>query len=77
MLNLLFSQSSNMVAVHLIESPIIISLQTEVNKFLEGVDRSNLIDIKLTSPQKDSVAPPAKCAAMIIYEPKPNMTTHD
>ena len=77
MLNLLFSQSSNMVAVHLIESPLIISLQTEVNKFLEGVDRSNLIDIKLTSPQKDSVAPPAKYAAMIIHEPKPNMTTHD
>jgi hypothetical protein len=77
MLNLVFSQSSNMVAVHLIESPIIISLQTEVNKFLEGVDRSNLIDIKLTSPQKDSVAPPAKYAAMIVYEPTPNMTTHD
>jgi hypothetical protein len=77
MLNLVLSQSSSMVAVHPIESPIIISLQTEVNKFLEGVDRSNLIDIKLTSPQKDSVAPLAKCAAMIIYEPKPNMTTHD
>jgi hypothetical protein len=77
MLNLVLSQSSNMVAVHLIESPIIISLQTEVNKFLEGVDRSNLIDIKLTSPQKDSVATPAKYAAMIVYESKPNMTTHD
>ena len=37
------------------------------------MDRSNLIDIKLTSPEKDSVAPPAKYAAMIIYEPKPKM----
>jgi hypothetical protein len=25
------------------------------------------------SPQKDSVAPPAKYAAMIIYEPKPKI----
>lgn len=65
-----------MVEVHLIESPNIISMQTEENKFLEGVNRSDLFDIKLTSPQKDSVAPP-KYAAMIIYEPKTNMTTHD
>ena len=36
MLNLVLSQSSSMVAVHPIESPIIISLQTEVNKFLEA-----------------------------------------
>ena len=49
-----------MVAVQLIESPNIISLQTEINKFLEGIDKADLIDIKLTSPQKDSVAPPAK-----------------
>lgn len=62
-----------MVAVRLIESPNIISLQTEINKFLDAMDRSNLIDIKLTSPEKDSVAPPAKYAAMIIYEPKPKM----
>ena len=60
-----------MVAVQLIESPNIISLQTEINKFLESIDKTDLIDIKLTSPQKDSVAPPAKYAAMIIYEPKP------
>ena len=53
-----------MVAVQLIESPIIISLQTEINKFLEAIDRSDLIDKKLTSPQKDSVAP-AKYAARI------------
>jgi hypothetical protein len=52
-----------MVAVQLIESPNIISLQTEINKFLEGIDKADLIDIKLTSPQKDSVAPPAKYAA--------------
>jgi hypothetical protein len=62
-----------MVAVQLIESPNIISLQTEINKFLEAIDRADLIDIKLTSPQKDSVAPPAKYGAMIIYEPKPKM----
>ena len=62
-----------MVAVQLIESPNIISLQTEINKFLEAIDRDDLIDIKLTSPQKDSVAPPAKYGAMIIYEPKPKM----
>ena len=60
-----------MVAVQLLESPNIISLQTEINKFLEAIDRADLIDIKLTSPQKDSVAPPAKYGAMIIYEPKP------
>ena len=53
-----------MVAVQLIESPNIISLQTEINKFLEAIDRSDLIDKKLTSPQKDSVAPPAKYAAI-------------
>ena len=29
-----------MVAVQLIESPNIISLQTEINKFLEAIDRS-------------------------------------
>ena len=46
-------------------------VKTEINKFLEGIDKADLIDIKLTSPQKDSVAPPAKYAAMIIYEPKP------
>ena len=51
---------ANMVAVQLIESPNIISLQTEINKFLEGIDKADLIDIKLTSPPKDSVAPPAK-----------------
>ena len=53
---------SIMVAVQLIESPNIISLQTEINKFLEGIDNADLIDIKLTSPQKDSVTPPAKYA---------------
>jgi hypothetical protein len=63
----------NMVAVQLTESPNIISLQTEINKFLEGIDKADLIDIKLTSPQKDSVAPPAKYAAMIRYKPKPKM----
>ena len=42
-----------MVAVQLIESPNIISLQTEINKFLEAIDKADLIDIKLTSPQKD------------------------
>jgi hypothetical protein len=50
-----------MVAMQLIESPNIIWLQTEINNL-----ESDLIDIK-TSPQKDSVAPPAKYAAMIIY----------
>ena len=63
--------TANMVAVQLIESPNIISLQTEINKFLESIDKTDLIDIKLTSPQKDSVAPPAKYGAMIIYDPKP------
>ena len=48
-------------------------MQTEINKFVEAIDRADLIDIKLTSSQKDSVAPPAKCGAMIIYEPKPKM----
>ena len=66
---------ANMVAVQLIESPNIISLQTEINKFLESIDKTDLIDIKLTSPQKDSVAPPAKYAAMIIYDPKPKMNS--
>ena len=34
-----------MVAVQLIESPNIILLQTEINKFLEGIDKSfDLID---------------------------------
>ena len=61
----------NLIAVQLVESPNIISLQTEINKFLEAINKSDLIDIKLTSPPKDSVAPPAKYAAMIIYEPKP------
>ena len=55
--------TANMVAVQLIESPNIISLQTEINKFLEAIDRSDLIDKKLTSSQKDSVAP-AKYAAI-------------
>ena len=41
-----------MVAVQLIESPNIISLQTEINKFLEDIGKADLIDIKLTSPQK-------------------------
>jgi hypothetical protein len=49
-----------LVAVQLLESPNRISLQTEINKFLEAIDRSDLIDTKLTSPQKDSIAPPAK-----------------
>jgi sporulation protein Cse60 len=62
-----------MIEVHVVESPNTILLQTEINKFLEGVDRANLIDIKFTSPQIDSVAPPAKYAAMIIYEHKSNM----
>ena len=66
-----------MVAVQLIESPNIISLQTEINKFLEPIDRDHLIDIKLTSPEKDSVAPPAKYAAMIIYEPKPKINSQN
>ena len=70
------SQDRDMAAVQLIESPNIISLQTEINKFLEAIDRADLIDIKLTSPQKDSVAPPAKYAAMIIYEPKPRVDTN-
>ena len=55
-----------MIEVHVLESPNTIVLQTGINKFLEGVDRANLIDIKFTSPQIDSVAPPAKYAAMII-----------
>ena len=53
-----------MVTVQLIESPNIISLQTVRNKFLEAIDRSDLINTKLTSPQKDSIAPPAKYAAI-------------
>ena len=65
-----------MVAVQLIESPNIISLQTEINKFLEGIDKADLIDIKLTSPKKDSVAPPAKYTAMIKYEPRPKTNSH-
>jgi hypothetical protein len=49
-----------LVAVQLLESPNMISLETEINKFLEAIDISDLIDSKLTSPQKDSIAPPAK-----------------
>ena len=66
-----------MVAVQLIESPNIISLQAEINKFLETIDRNDLIDIKLTIPLKDSVAPRAKYAAMIIYEPKAKMDSKE
>ena len=44
-----------MIEVHVVESPNTILLQTEINKFLEDVDRANLIDIKFTSPQIDSV----------------------
>ena len=61
-----------MIEVHVVESPNTILLQTEINKFLEDLDRANLIDIKFTSPQID-LAPPAKYAAMIIYEHKSNM----
>ena len=63
-----------MVAVQLIETPNIISLQTEINKFLEAIDRSDLIDTKLTSPQKDSIAPPQN---MRLYEPKPKMDSKE
>ena len=52
-----------MVAVQLIESPNIISLQKVRNKF-QAIDRSDLIDTILTSPQKNSIAPPAKYAVI-------------
>ena len=49
-----------MVAVQLIESPNIISIQIDINKSLEAIDRIDLINIKLISSQKDSLPPPAK-----------------
>ena len=41
-----------MVAVQLIESPNIISLQTEINKFLEAIDRADLVRNKIDKSAK-------------------------
>jgi hypothetical protein len=37
---------------------------------------SRKVGILYSQPQKDSVARPAKYAAMIIYEPKPKMNSY-
>ena len=41
-----------MVAVQLIESPNIISLQTEINKFLEGIDKADFDRYKIDKSSK-------------------------
>ncbi len=57
-----------MVRVKLFDSSSIGFLETAINQYLQDLDPDDLVDIKITSVQRENVSPPANYVAMIILK---------